>query len=546
MTMDQYLLSFLIFTPIAGALLVLILPAKFESQYKLVGLGALLIMALILIRIYTLYDPQHGAGVYELEAFHFVEHAPWFTLDLGAIGSLRASYLLGVDGFSLPLVMLSVVVLLAGVVASWGIKKNLKGYFSLYLLLSGSVMGCFVALDFLLFYLFFEFLLLPMFFLIGLWGGLRREYAAIKFFLYTLLGSVLILIVMVMLYLSVQEGDGEAFFKTFNMVSMTQAENFIPGSALDPGGDQMLWGWPLRWVAFLLLFIGFAIKVPVVPLHTWLPDAHVEAPTAISVVLAGVLLKVGGYGILRAGFLIFPDGAIEFAGFIAVLGLISIIYGGLNALVSKDLKRLVAYSSVAHMGFVVLGLASLTNEGFSGAIYQMVSHGLISSLLFLVAGVLYDRTGDRMIEKYSGLAQKMPRFTAISVLGLFAALGLPGLPGFIAEIMVFLGAMTAAKGPDPLFSIAIPILATLGLIIGAGYCLWVLQRMYFGKFYVHNPAWEKSLIDLTKRESILLYSLGLLILSLGLFPSFLINIYEGTVEAAVSGILETGNAILNR
>ncbi|MDZ7649002.1 MAG: NADH-quinone oxidoreductase subunit M [Cytophagales bacterium] len=315
------------------------------------------------------------------------------SVELGSWGTLQAEYFVALDGLSLPLVALSVFIMLIATVSSWTIYKNHKGYFLLLLILNAAILGSFCALDFLLFYVFFEFMLLPMYFLIGIWGGPKREYASIKFFLYTLLGSIFILIVMIGLYLSVKTPEsGERIVHTFNVLHMQNITNLIPGTALAIDSSSQLGWYSLRFWAFLLLFIGFMIKLPAVPFHTWLPDAHVEAPTPISVILAALLLKFGGYGLLRFAYPIFPDGAIHFGWLVGLIGLVSIIYGALNALASKDLKRLIAYSSVSHMGFVLLGIASATVEGVTGAIYQMVSHGIISAMLFLLAGVLYDRT----------------------------------------------------------------------------------------------------------------------------------------------------------
>jgi NADH-quinone oxidoreductase subunit M len=409
-------------------------------------------------------------------------------------------------------------------------------------------------------------MLLPMFFLIGLWGGKRREYASIKFFLYTLLGSLLILIVMIMLYISVADplATGEIagirgndmienvqqslanipekdVVHTFNMIYMTDTGNLIDGSILSLSNQQTFLGLPFRHLAFLLIFIGFAIKIPLVPVHTWLPDAHVEAPTAISVVLAGILLKVGGYGLIRAGYLILPDAAVFYSWLVGLLGVISIIYGAMNALASKDLKRLVAYSSISHMGFVVLGLASGTSEGISGALYQMVSHGIISAALFLLVGVLYDRTHDRLISNYSGLAKKLPAFTVLSVVFFFASMALPGFSGFIAEILVLLGAFSseAINGFLPRWMM---IVAALGMILSAAYYLWTLQRMYFGDYFVRQYAADFS--DLTTREYIMLIPLAIMTLSLGLFPAVLLDLINPAVNTLVAFIGEYGMGVV--
>lgn len=529
--MQDHLLTILIFLPIAAALGITFLPLKFADSFRHITLGVTVLQCILVCSLVMAFSVTSG-DLHVIDSFQFVERTSWITLDLGSLGAFRAEYFLGLDGLSISLVALNALVMLVSTISSYSITDRPKGYFSLLLILNGAIMGCFMALDFLLFYLFFEFMLLPMFFLIGLWGGPRREYASIKFFLYTLLGSLLLLIVMIGLYSSVMDpvlSDATSVVRTFNMVYMADPANLIPGSLL--AGTYDFLSIPLRMWGFLLLFLGFAIKIPVVPLHTWLPDAHVEAPTPISVILAGVLLKIGVYGLMRTAYLMFPDGATEYAMLVAVLGVISIIYGALNALASKDLKRMVAYSSVSHMGFVLIGLSSNTVEGVSGAIFQLVSHGIISAGLFLIAGVLYDRTHDRMIANYSGLATRMPRFTALTVLFFFASLGLPGMSGFIAEVLTVLGAFVSS-GVNGLISRWVAVVAVVGLLLSAAYYLWTLQRMYFGPFY-YRESNGGELSDLTFREYIMLVPLALLTLLLGIFPGLMLDLISGGVNAFV-------------
>lgn len=536
--MQQYFISLLIFTPLVAALVVLLIPAKMTLSFRYVSLAASVVQIFVVINMLFVYENISG--------FQFLEQQPWIRLDLGTWGVLQATYQVGVDGLSFPLVILSTFILLIATISSWNVSQSVKGYFALMLVLNASIIGSFTALDFLLFYLFFEFMLLPMFFLIAIWGGPRREYASIKFFLYTLLGSIFILIAMIGLYLSVHDPSSTGkLVHTFSILHMTDPANFISNSILDPNNPWELGFYNTRYWAFLLLFIGFAIKLPMAPLHTWLPDAHVEASTPISVILAALLLKIGGYGLARIAFPVFPEAALYFGWFIGLMGLISIIYGGLNAMASKDLKKLIAYSSISHMGFVLLGLASLTPEGVAGATYQMFSHGIISAMLFLLAGVLYDRTHDRMIGTYSGLSSRMKGYTTMVLIAFFASLGLPGFSGFIAELMVFLGAFRSNSATGILPE-AFAVIATLGLVLAAAYYLWTLQRMFFGPFSVKGNIPEEKLYDLTRREYLMLIPLGAATLCFGIFPQPILSMIDPYAKTLAEFVLTTGkNLTLN-
>ncbi len=536
--MHHYLISFLIFSPLVAAFVGLLLPAKSENSFRYLTLIANAFQITVLFFMLASFENSN--------ALQFVEQQSWITIGLGTWGTLKATYFVGVDGLSFPLVILSVFIMCIATISSWTIKQNVKGYFILLLILNASIIGSFTALDFLLFYLFFEFMLLPMFFLIAIWGGPRREYASIKFFLYTLLGSIFILIVMIGLYVSVHDPSSSGtLVHTFNLLHMSEPINFISNSILDPNNPWQIGPYNGRLWAFLLLFIGFAIKLPMVPLHTWLPDAHVEASTPISVILAALLLKIGGYGLARIAYPIFPEAALYFGCFVGLMGVISIIYGALNAMASKDLKRLIAYSSVSHMGFVLLGIASLTPEGVTGSVYQMFSHGIISAMLFLLAGVLYDRTHDRMINTYSGLSSKMKSYTTMVLIAFFASLGLPGFSGFIAEIMVFLGAFRSNSATGVLPE-SFAIISTLGLILGAAYYLWTLQRMFFGPFNIKGHISEDQIFDLTKREYIMLVPLAAATLCFGIFPQPMLSIIDPFARHLTEFVLTTGkNLTLN-
>ena len=524
------ILTWITFIPLLAAMVLLFVPAGGRGIQRMVTLVATSIQLLLSVVAWVGFQVTQTQVTFTT-GFQLQERYEWFTLAMGDAFVFRVEYFLGADGFSLPLVMLSSFILVIGVISSWNVQQQTRGYYFLYLLLATSIVGCFVALDFFLFYLFFELMLLPMFFLIGIWGGKRRSYASIKFFIYTLVGSLLILIVMIGLYISAVAPGTE--IHTFNLLHLMDANNYLTDSLMAPGNTALLWGLPIREVAFLALIVGFAIKLPVVPLHTWLPDAHVEAPTSISVLLAALLLKVGGYGILRIAYPIFPDAAFQWSYLVAGFGVLSIIYGGMNALAQRDLKRLVAYSSVSHMGFVLLGIGALTSEGISGGLFHMLSHGLISGALFLIVGVIYDRTGDRKIENFSGLASKLPAFTAVVVVVFFASLGLPGLSGFVGEVMVLMGAY-ASSGSNGIISLTMAVIATIGILISAIYYLWTLQRMFFGAYWVRESHWEPDMKDLSVREYVLFVPLVVLIVLLGIWPRLVLEVSQETTTLFIT------------
>ena len=404
-------------------------------------------------------------------------------------------------------------------------------------------MGVFVSLDFFLFYIFWEVMLLPMYFLIGIWGGPRREYAAIKFFLYTLLGSVLMLLAMLALYFSTNvyiDAHGTLFsvteaakfgfqnvekVHTFSLTQMMDPNNFMAGSLL--AGVDTWW----RYAAYVALFIGFAIKVPLFPFHTWLPDAHVEAPTPISVVLAGVLLKMGTYGMLRISFPIFPDAMRHYAWELALLGVISMVYGALVAMAQTDFKKLIAYSSISHMGVVILGMASMNTQGMTGAVFQMFNHGTITAMLFLIVGVLYDRAHTRGLNEFGGLMNQMPKYAGAMTVAFFAALGLPGFSGFISEALTLLGAFQTFR--------VLTIVSAVTIVLTAGYMLWVLQRVFLGPL----PEKWKGLTDMNGRETLMLVTLGVIVIFLGIYPTPVLNLMNSSMNA-LAAILQPAAAIV--
>src|SRR5258706_1717487 len=495
--MTDQVLTYMTFFPLAGAVAVLLLPSSRPNLIRWTSVAFTIPPLLLAIWLYRNFDPANPG-------LQFVEKAAW-------IPAYNIQYYVGVDGISISMVLLTALLSFLCIFASWGIEKAVKGYFSLFLLLDTGMMGVFVALDFFLFYVFWEVMLLPMYFLIGIWGGPRREYAAIKFFLYTLFGSVLMLLAILALYFS---NDPHTFDMT---VLMAQAGKY--STKVLPMWPFNQWGWGFQHVIWLALFIGFAIKIPAFPFHTWLPDAHVEAPTAISVILAGVLLKMGTYGILRTNFPMLPVATADLAyWFLGALGAWNIIYGALCAMAQKDLKKLVAYSSVSHMGYVMLGMASFTTQGLNGAVLQMFNHGTITGMLFLLVGVVYDRAHHREIDGFGGMAAIMPLYTGITAFAFFASMGLPGLSGFISEALVLLGMWQKYPG--------LTILGASGVVLTAGYLLWTIQRAFLG------PPNEKylNMPEINGREIFTLVPLGLIVILVGIYPGVVLDLLRASLD----------------
>jgi NADH-quinone oxidoreductase subunit M len=481
---DFPLLTVIVFLPLVGSVLAAILggrPGAARWTAALVAAVDLALVAWLVARFDTTVGMQ------------FVENVAW-------VPQVGISYHLAVDGMSLAMVALSALLTLLAVVASWNTEKKPAMWFSMLLLLEVGMNGVFLAMDFVLFYVFWELVLVPMYFLIATWGGPRREYASVKFFLYTLFGSVFMLVGIIALYL--QTG-------TFDILAMAEA------GGLDP---------QFQWWVFAAFFLGFAVKVPIFPLHTWLPDAHVEAPTAASVLLAGILLKMGSYGFLRISLPILPEAARQWSGFIAALAVISIVYGAAVAFAQTDMKKLVAYSSVSHMGFVMLGIASLTPEGLNGAVAVMFSHGVVTGMLFFLVGMVYERTHTRMIADVSGLSSKVPVAGGLLAFASFASLGLPGLSGFVGEFLSLIGAWSSDIAPGWV------VLAAVGVLLAAAYMLWLVQRVVLG---TPTPAVEK-ISDLSVREVAVLVPLVALTLTVGLYWDALLRFTDPAVQTVLS------------
>jgi len=541
---DDRLLTLLWGLPMMGAAAVLFIPSRTGRSIKVFSLTVTVLTFALAVMAYNQYvapgshaartladraagsalavdsdrggdSPRDPDGVDDRR--DLLVREPW-------IPSFHIQYYLGLDGISLSLVLLTGLVSVLSCLASWNIEKQVKGYFALFLLLTSCMMGVFLALDLFLFYVFFEVMLLPMYFLIGVWGGENREYAAIKFLLYTLFGSVFILVAVLLLYFGGDASAGNGFTgHSFDIVKLTQV------ATTTAFFSRSLQSW-----IFLLFLVGFCVKLPSFPFHTWLPDAHVQAPTPISMILAGVLLKIGGYGLIRLAWPLAPAGAYDMSYFVAALGVFSIIYGALVAMAQTDFKKLVAYSSVSHMGYVTLGMAVMTLAsdsdpryyayGVNGAMFMMIAHGITSTGMFFLVGVIYDRAHTRDLRKLGGLFNVMPVYGAVSFLIFFGSMGLPGLCGFIAEAFVILAAFN--------FNPLLAVLAASAVILTAGYILWTLQRVFLGRSEEHH-----GLPDLNFRELVIAAPLVVLTIALGVFPQALLLSWMGpSVDQMVNAV----------
>ncbi|MDP9138813.1 MAG: NADH-quinone oxidoreductase subunit M, partial [Pseudomonadota bacterium] len=489
------ILSLITFLPLIGALFVLVVRGDDAIARRNIRWTALFTTVLSLVLSVVLWFDFDRS----LPGFQFVEVREW----LGAFSSYR----MGVDGISMPFVILTALLMPICILASWGIEQRVKEYMIAFLVLETMMIGVFCSLDLFLFYLFFEAGLIPMFLIIGIWGGARRVYASFKFFLYTLLGSVLMLLAMFAMYWHAGTSD----------IVVLLGEKEFPAS-------MQTW----LWLAFLA---SFAVKLPMWPVHTWLPDAHVEAPTAGSVILAAVLLKMGGYGFLRFSLPMFPDASIMFAPLMFGLSVTAIVYTSLVALMQEDMKKLIAYSSVAHMGFVTMGLFSMTRQGIDGALFQMISHGFVSGALFLCVGIAYDRLHSREIAAYGGLVDRMPFYAMVFMVFTLANLGLPGTSGFIGEFLALAGVFKV--------NAVVAFLATFGIVLSAAYALWLYRRVIFGR--LEKPA-LLNMSDMTSREMLAIVPLVVLTIFFGFYPAPILDVFATSVDQLLNDLAPATNA----
>ncbi len=497
---DWPLLSLVTFLPLVGATFIFFIRGEEEvvaQNSRAVALWTALVTFLLSLLIWAQFDPADPG-------FQLVEKSPWLS-------GLGINYYMGVDGISLWFILLSTLLTLICIVGSWhSVTSRVKEYMIAFLVMCTMLVGVFSALDLVLFYVFFEGILIPMYLIIGIWGGPRRIYAAFKFFLYTLVGSVLFLVALIVMYL--ETGTTE--------IPELMRANFDPG--------LQLWLW-------LAMFASFAVKMPMWPFHTWLPDAHVEAPTAGSVILAGVLLKIGGYGFLRFSLPMLPEASLFFAPLIYALSVVAIVYTSLVALAQSDMKKLIAYSSVAHMGIVTIGIFTPNALGLTGGLLQMISHGFVSAALFLVVGVVYDRIHSREIAAYGGLAERMPVYAAVFMLFMLASAGLPGTSGFVGEILVIVGVFMENSW--------VALLAATGMILGAAYMLWLYRRVVFGALVKETL---RGIRDLRANEIAAFAPLVLLVLFMGLYPQFFITPIAASVASLSERLMEVQVQLASR
>ncbi|MDX2245575.1 MAG: NADH-quinone oxidoreductase subunit M [Bacteroidia bacterium] len=495
------LLIILVFSPLVGAALIGALNESRENLSKQIALWTSMIPFVLSLVMYFDYLSLSAAGQYAAGAPGYIY---FFNFDWLSSGSVDINFTFAMDGISVYLVLLTTLLFPICIYFSWDVTKAPRAYYLLLLILEAGILGFFVALDMLLFYVFFEMVLIPMYFLIGIWGGKDRVYASLKFFLYTLVGSLLMLIAIIYIGANVnipqeilsQRPDLQGVIFTTDYFLILNHLSITPSAE--------------KWL-FAAFALSFAIKVPLFPLHTWLPDAHVQAPTAGSVILAGVLLKMGTYGLIRFCLPIFPEASLYFAGFMSVLAVVGIIYGAMAAMVQTDVKKLVAYSSVSHLGFIVLGIFAFTEEAMNGAVIQMINHGIATGGLFLLVGMIYDRRHTREISDFQGVARVMPKYTLLFMITVMASVGLPGLNGFVGEFLVLLGAFKSDS-----ISNVLPIFAATGVVIAAVYLLWMFRRVMFGQL---DKDENRSLEDINGREMAVMLPLIILMFWMGFYAT---------------------------
>jgi NADH-quinone oxidoreductase subunit M len=515
------LIELLLALCLLGAGVVFFLPDRFAPK---ASLGISLAPLAVSLYMYAVFDGTGNALIDGSGSIAFESMAEWIT-----VGPYALNWHMGLDGVSMPLVLLSTVLVPLAILASWTpIDDRESQFYGLVLFMEAALIGVFAALDFFVWFVFWEGVLIPMYFLIGVWGGPRRKYAAIKFFVYTNVASL----VMFIGFFGLVFGLGDNI-TTLDLPAIAGALRAGELAALGPIGPELL-----AVLAFFAMFVGFGVKVPIVPFHTWLPDAHVEAPTPISVLLAGVLLKMGTYALLRFNFTMLPGVAQDYAVFIAAVAVISVIYGAMLALAQQDLKRIVAYSSVSSMGYVILGLVAYTTYGFGGATFQMVAHGLISGLMFACVGVIYNVTHTRMVGDMSGLADRMPITTGAFVAGAFGYAGLPLMAGFAAEFFIFVGAFQSTVIPNDGMAIMTG-LAMFGIVIVAGYLLWAMQRSLFGPFSYDG---DYEIREAARHDVVPLLTLIVLIVALGTFPN---DIFFDMIQEAINPVIDMGDVVLD-
>jgi len=551
------LLSIITFLPVLGAFFIFLTNKEQKKKLQFIFVITIILQIICLCMILKkVFSTDMAAISAHGSQLYMAENICWLQLPLGNLGTLAINYFLGLDGLNLGLLLMAMCILLMSGIASLSIRRYFKAYVICYLLLNSCIVGSLLALDALLFYIFFELALLPICCFIGLWGEdkIKGPKIAIHFFLYTLLGALLIFIVIIGLGLSAYDpiATGVAagiypkgttltadqitqvidwvqnkqiasqhIVHTLDLLALTKSKYFLPESIFGLLPEKYIGHYAIRLLGFLVLLVGFLIKLAAVPLHSWLPPAHVQAPTPISMILAGIMLKLGAYGLIRLGYSIFPEGGIVYATHIAILGIISLLYAAFNALVIKDLKKIIAYASISHMGFFLLGISTVTTTGLQGAYYQLISHGLLATMLFGVVDVLYCRTQDRCLMHYGGLTKCMPHYTVIAMMAFCAAMGIPGFSSFIAELLVLLGVFKSAAYKGTYYAFILGGLGMLGVFFQAVYFVRIIQQLFGGELKLAYDTYSEKMKDLTTGEYIFLLTFIILMVIIGIFPNLI-------------------------